>query len=64
MTQPALFVGEVRVVLEDAHVHLVGFARPHSRSTGDQPVSHIVMSNEAFRRLLAEGRVSLAKGGH
>lgn len=64
--QPALFFRDVKVVVdEDALVHLVGFATPDGESKSERrPVAHFVMSNETFRRLLADGRVSLAKGGH
>lgn len=63
--QPALFVREIKVVLDDALVHLVGFATEDgNQRSASAPVSHVVMSNEAFRRMLADGRNSLAKGGH
>ncbi|TPL40657.1 hypothetical protein [Mesorhizobium sp. B2-4-6] len=63
--QPTLFVGEMTVVLEDALVHLIGFSTNDGKRTSERkPVAHFVMSNEAFRKLLADGRSRLAKGGH
>ncbi|TIS37543.1 hypothetical protein [Mesorhizobium sp.] len=65
LMQPALFVREVRVILDDALVHLVGFGTADGDSQSERsPVSHVVMSNEAFRKLLSDGRSRLAKGGH
>lgn len=63
--QPALFVREIKLVLDEGLVHLVGFATEDGDRKSDRhPAAHLVMSNEAFRKLLVEGRVSLAKGGH
>ncbi|TPJ57043.1 hypothetical protein [Mesorhizobium sp. B2-6-1] len=63
--QPALFVREIKLVLDEGLVHLVGFATEDGdRKSHRHPAAHLVMSNEAFRKMLAEGRVSLAKGGH
>jgi hypothetical protein len=63
--QPALFVREVRIELEDAHVHLIGMAgSAGDQSTARLPVSHVVMSNEAFRQLLADGRRKLGHGAN
>jgi len=63
--QPALFFRDVKVVVDDAVVHLVGFATADGdHQSTSEPVAHSVMSNDTFRKLLAEGRVSLAKGGH
>ncbi|RVD44901.1 hypothetical protein EN742_00720 [Mesorhizobium sp. M4A.F.Ca.ET.020.02.1.1] len=65
MTQPTLFVEEIRVVVEDNFVHLVGMTTADGNRHSERlPVSHVVMSNEAFRKMLAEGRSRLAKGGH
>ncbi|TGP28235.1 hypothetical protein EN875_032275 [Mesorhizobium sp. M2D.F.Ca.ET.232.01.1.1] len=65
MTQPTLFVEEIRVVVDEAFVHLVGFTTVDgSRDSEHLPASHLVMSNAAFRKLLADGRCKLAKGGH
>lgn len=63
--KPALFVREIRLVMDEAHVHLVGFATEDGEERSQlHPVAHLVMSNSAFRRLLADGRLNLAKGGH
>ncbi|MER8762854.1 hypothetical protein [Mesorhizobium sp. M0968] len=63
--QQALFVKEIKVELDESLVHLIGIAAPtRYGQTERPPVSHVVMSNEAFRKLLADGRSSLAKGGH
>lgn len=63
--QPALFFRDVKVVIDDAIVHLVGFASADGEQKSTrEPVAHFVMSSETFRKLLAEGRVSLAKGAH
>ncbi|MBA1141739.1 hypothetical protein [Mesorhizobium neociceri] len=62
MTQPTLFVDEVRVVVDKNFVHLVGLTTADGGSQSEQ--SHVVMSNEAFRKLLADGRSRLARGGH
>ncbi|MGX9145896.1 hypothetical protein [Mesorhizobium sp. 128a] len=65
MINPALFVGEVRVVVDDSMVHIVGFATADGGQRSERhAVGHFVMSNEVFRKLLADGRSSLAKGGH
>jgi hypothetical protein len=65
MAQPTLFVEEIRVVVEDNFVHLVGMTTADgSRQSERLPASHLVMSNEVFRRLLADGRTKLARGGH
>ncbi|RUW19902.1 hypothetical protein [Mesorhizobium sp. M4B.F.Ca.ET.013.02.1.1] len=63
--QPTLFVDEVRVVVDDNVVRLVGMTSADGNRESERlPVSHVVMSNEAFRRMLVEGRTKLAKGGH
>ncbi|TGT72941.1 hypothetical protein EN802_13770 [bacterium M00.F.Ca.ET.159.01.1.1] len=65
MTQPTLFVEEIRVVVEDSFVHLVGLTKADGdRQSERSTVSHVVMSNAVFRKLLADGRCKLAKGGH
>ncbi|RUW35429.1 hypothetical protein EOA60_04525 [Mesorhizobium sp. M1A.F.Ca.IN.020.06.1.1] len=63
--KPALFFRDIKVVIDDGVVHLVGFSTADGeRKSAAEPVAHFVMSNDTFRKLLAEGRVSLAKGGH
>ncbi|MER8387271.1 hypothetical protein NKJ87_19835 [Mesorhizobium sp. M0027] len=63
--QPALFVAEVKVELDESLVHLIGIAAPSRYGQTDRPpVSHVVMSNEAFRKLLAEGRQKLHRNAN
>lgn len=63
--QPALFFRDVKVVVDEGVVHVVGLATADGeQKSAREPVAHFVMSNETFRKLLAEGRVSLAKVGH
>ncbi|WP_292241176.1 hypothetical protein [Mesorhizobium sp.] len=57
--QPALFVAEVKVEMDESLVHLIGIAAPER-----PPVSHVVMSNEAFRKLLADGRQKLHRNAN
>lgn len=63
--QSALFVAEVRVELDESLVHLFGIAAPTRYDQTDRPpVSHVVMSNEAFRKLLADGRQKLHRNAN
>ncbi|MEI9417584.1 hypothetical protein [Mesorhizobium sp. Cs1321R2N1] len=63
--RPALFLDEVRVIVENDVVHLVGMTTADGNRESERfPISHVVMSNEAFRRMLVDGRTRLAKGGH
>lgn len=62
---PTLFLEDVRVVVDRDNflVHLVGLQTADGERQSDlSPISHLVMSNETFRKLLAAGRSGLAKG--